>query len=314
MSLDDKINDSQAVLNYLVQDFVVQQKRSRRWRLFKRIIYILVFLFIISQMVLAYLEEKNIEAKPHVGLINVKGEIGENAPANADNFSKGLGRAYKNPNMKALIVRLNSPGGSPVQADYMFNTLSYYQKKHPNVKVYAVCVDSCVSAAYYVASAAQEIYANPSSMVGSIGVIYSGFGFNQVMDKLGVNRRLYTAGKYKGLLDPYSPEAPEQKVFLQHMLDQIHQQFIEKVKLGRGSRLKIDDDTFSGLPWTGIEGKERGLIDGFASSGELLRDKINLEHVKDYTEKPNLIDQVSKNVGATMDLVFASQMDGIKLH
>jgi protease IV len=306
MSDDDKFNDSQAVLNYLVHDFVVQQKRNRRWRMLKRIIYILIFAFIVSQMVIAYLDEKKIETKPHVGLIDVKGEIGENAPANADNFSKGLGRAFKNPNMKALIVRLNSPGGSPVQADYMFNTLSYYQKKHPDVKVYAVCVDSCVSAAYYVAAAAQEIYANPASMVGSIGVIYSGFGFNQVMDKLGVSRRLYTAGKYKGLLDPFTAEVPEQKIFLQHMLDQIHQQFIEKVKLGRGSRLKIDDETFSGLPWTGIEGKDRGLIDGFASSGELLRDKINLEDVMDYTEKPNLIDQVSRNVGASMDLVFGS--------
>lgn len=314
MSTNDNFNDSQTVLNYLVHDFVVQQKRQRRWRLFKRGMFILFFVFIISQMVLAYLEEKKIEAKPHVGLIDIKGEIAENSPANADNFSKGLGRAYKNPNMKALIVRLNSPGGSPVQADYMFNTLGYYQKKYPTVKVYAVCVDSCVSAAYYVASRAQEIYANPSSMVGSIGVIYSGFGFSQVMDKLGVTRRLYTAGKYKGLLDPFSAEVPGQKVYLQHMLDQVHQQFIEKVKLGRGSRLKIDANTFSGLPWTGIEGKDRGLIDGFASSGEILRDKINLDDVIDYTEKPNLIDQVSRNMGASMSVVLGSQFEGLKLH
>ncbi len=307
MSEDNKFSDSQAVLNYLVHDFVVQQKRSRRWRLVKRLMYVVLFLFVISQLVIAFIEEKKIEAKPHVGIIDVKGEIAENSPANADNFSKGLARAYKNSNMKALIVRLNSPGGSPVQADYMFNSLSYYQKKYPDIKVYAVCVDSCVSAAYYVAAAAQEIYANPSSMVGSIGVIYSGFGFNHIMDKLGVSRRMYTAGKYKGLLDPFSPEVPEQKVFLERMLNQIHTQFINKVKLGRGKRLKIDEDTFTGLPWTGIDGKERGLIDGFASSGELLRDKINLEDVMDYTEKPNLIDQVSRNVGASMDLVFGSK-------
>jgi protease-4 len=314
MSTNDNFSDSQAVLNYLVHDFVVQQKRDRRWRFMKRGLYLLLVVFIIARLVMVYVDEQKITAKPHVGLIDIKGEIAENAPANADNFSKGLGRAYKNPQMKALIVRLNSPGGSPVQADYMFNTLGYYQQQYPAVKVYAVCVDSCVSAAYYVAARADEVYANPASMVGSIGVIYSGFGFSHVMDKLGVTRRLYTAGKYKGLLDPFSAEVPGQKLFLQHMLDQIHQQFIEKVKLGRGSRLKIDENTFSGLPWTGIEGKERGLIDGFASSGEVLRDHIHLEDVIDYTEKPNLIDQVSQHIGASMNLVFGSQFDELKLH
>lgn len=168
------------------------------------------------------------------------------------------------------------------------------------MKTYAVCVDICASAAYYVAAGADEIYANPSSMVGSIGVLYNGFGFVDAIQKLGITRRLQTAGTNKAFLDPFSPTTPEQQQLLQVMLNEVHQQFIAKVKEGRGSRLKIDNDTFSGLFWTGTQSKERGLIDGFASSGELLRDVIKREEVIDYTYKQSVFDRMTKNIGAAV--------------
>jgi protease-4 len=302
MSQDYNPQQAQHLLNQLVFDFMKQQKNQRRWVLFKRIIYVLIFGFFIFSMVSSFLEEKSQTNHPHVGVIDLKGEISDRSLMNADAFAKSIAKAYKNNMMKALIIRINSPGGSPVQADYMFNTLRYYRKRFPEIKTYAVCVDSCASAAYYVAAGSDEIYANPASLVGSIGVIYDGFGFPDLMQKLGISRRLVTAGKNKGFLDPFSPVSPEQKQILENMLQEIHQQFIDKVKLGRGQRLKINQDTFSGLAWTGTKAKDMGLVDGFASAGELMRDKIKLNTAIDYTEKMSVVEQVSRNVGSSFNL------------
>lgn len=304
MSLEFSSTEAQHLLNRLVDDFLKQQKRQRRWGWVKKGLYAVVVGFFIYNAIGAYLEEKRFETKPHVGVIDIKGEISDLSFTNSDSFSHAVHKAFKNKYMKALILRINSPGGSPVQADYMYNTLMHYRQKNPQLKVYAVCMDTCASAAYYVASAAEEVYANPSSLVGSIGVLYNGFGFDQLMGKLGISRRLETAGKNKGFLDPFSPETPEQKRYLHQMLDQIHQQFIAKVKQGRGSRLKINSDLFTGLAWTGVEAKNLGLIDGFASTGELLRDKIKIENAIDYTEKPNFMEQVSRNIGASLNVVI----------
>ncbi|KTC84181.1 S49 family peptidase [Legionella brunensis] len=292
--------DSQVLLNQIVIEYMREQKRQRRWRWVKRALFFVLFVFIIYQIYTYSEEDKSLRIKPHVGLIDVIGTIFDTDAANAENFAKGLDSAYKSKGLKALIIRINSPGGSPVQADYMFNTLQYYRQKYPGVKTYAVCVDMCASAAYYVAAGADEIYANPSSIVGSIGVLYNGFGFVDALQKLGISRRLQTAGKNKGFLDPFSPETPQQAQLLQTMLDNIHQQFIAKVKEGRGSRLKIDDDTFSGLFWTGEQAKERGLIDDFASSGQIVRDKMQLEKVIDYTFKESVLERFSKNLGTAL--------------
>ena len=237
---------------------------------------------------------------PHVGLIDLNGTIADSQSGNAENFIAGLEDAYANEHLKALVVRIDSPGGSPVQADYMYNALRYYRQKYPAVKTYAVCVDVCASAAYYVAAAADEIYANPASMVGSIGVIYNGFGFVDTLQKVGVTRRLQTAGTNKAFLDQFSPVKPQDEAALQVMLDLVHKQFIDKVKAGRGDRLKIDDETFSGLFWTGEQAKARGLIDGFASIDEVARDIVKLETVVDYTQKESVLDQMAKNIGAEL--------------
>lgn len=288
---------AQALLNKLVRDYLSERQREKKRRWIKRVVVIGLIVaggfFLHQQSMLA-------DQKPHVGIVDIHGEMFDNKEAGADNVVKGLSKAYESKGLKALILRINSPGGSPVQADYIYNKINYLREKHKKIPVYAVCVDTCASAAYYVAAAAESIYANPSSMVGSIGVLYNGFGFVDIMQKLGVKRRLQTAGKNKGFLDPFSPIAPEQEQDLQTMLAIVHEQFITQVKKGRGARLHVDDDTFSGLIWTGVQAKERGLIDGFASAGVLARDVIHCERVVNYTNKESMFEQVAKNIGEDM--------------
>lgn len=292
--------DSQTVLNQFILEYMKQQKSKRRWRWVKRIIFVCL-LIMIALAVMDWSKDDFVSNnKPHVGVVDVNGEIGDSKAANADDFVKGLTNGYKNKGLKAVILRINSPGGSPVQAEYMYNTITYFKTKYPDIKIHAVCVDLCASAAYYLAAAADDIYASPASMVGSIGVVYNGFGFVDTMAKVGVTRRLQTAGNNKGFMDPFSPQSEPQKQKLQTMLNLIHQQFIKRVKEGRGSRLLVDEETFSGLIWTGEQALASGLIDGYASTGQLARDVIKVENLIDYTHKQNLFDRVSKNIGTAM--------------
>ena len=294
------VTNSEALLSQLAMEFLREKKRQRRRNRIKAVLVVTVivwfaYLFVSSEGVSGHESSES-----HVGLIDVKGVIMSDESASAEHFSKAMKKAYANKALKALILRIDSPGGSPVQADYMYNTIQYYRHKHEDIKVYAVCVDTCASAAYYIAAAADEIYANPSSIVGSIGVIYNGFGFVDTMQKFGVSRRLQTAGHNKGFMDPFSPIVQGQEKQLQTMLNIIHQEFINKVKVGRGNRLLIDDDTFSGLFWTGTQAKQRGLIDGFASTGQLVRETIKIENIVDYSYKENAFEKVAKRIGVAM--------------
>lgn len=292
--------DSQVLLNQIILDYMKEQKRKRRWRWISRIIFLLIIVFVGYKILKYNNDSLGTNIKEHVGLIDLNGEIFDSKSASADNFAKGMQSAYKNKGLKALIIRINSPGGSPVQAEYMYNTIAHYKSQYPEIKIYSVCVDACASAAYYVAVAADNIYASPASLVGSIGVLYNGFGFVDGMEKIGVTRRLVTAGTNKGFLDPFSPVTDLQKQKLQTMLDVIHQQFIKRVKEGRGSRLHIDEDTFSGLFWTGEQSLVIGLIDGLASSGQLAREIIKIDNIIDYTQKQNLFERVTQNLGTAM--------------
>lgn len=297
---------TQELLNQIIIEYFAEQRRKRVWRRIKRTIILLIVLVGLLILWVMHNNELISRNKPHVGLIDIQGII-ENQPSTSESFAKGIQKAYENKALKALILRIDSPGGSPVQADYVYNLIRYYRTKHHDIKTYAVCVDMCASAAYYIASAADEIYANPSSMVGSIGVVYNGFGFVDTLQKLGVTRRLHTAGSNKGFMDQFSPEKPEQIEALQAMLNTIHQQFIQKVKDGRGQRLKMDQDTFSGLVWTGVQAKDRGLIDGFASSGQLAREILKIDRIVDYTDRQNVLEQMTKSLGTTMvDQLFLS--------
>ncbi|MCR9191656.1 MAG: S49 family peptidase [Gammaproteobacteria bacterium] len=294
----DKDTSSQSLLNQIVVEHFKEKKQKRFWRRWRRIFFTLLVIAFSFYFFHAYEAEITARAQTHVGLIDLKGEIFDTQAASADNLSKSLESAYQAKGLKAVLFRIDSPGGSPVQADYMFNTIRYYHKKYPDVKSYAVCMDTCASAAYYVAAAADEIYANPSSLVGSIGVLYNGFGFVDAMQKLGVTRRLETAGRNKGFMDAFSPIDATQEKSLKTMLTVIHQRFIDQVKLGRGDRLKPSADLFTGMVWTGVQAKNLGLIDGFDSTGQLLRDVIKVETVYDYTEKHSVLDQLAKSLGA----------------
>ncbi len=292
--------DTQALLHQIIIEHFQEKKRQRVWGVIKLVSVFALLLVAVCLFFSLRHQTTNARMTPHVGLLDVQGAIGSEQPGGAESFINGIGRAYKNKGLKALIIRIDSPGGSPVQADYIYQTIRYYRQKFPKIKTYAVCVDTCASAAYYIAAAADEIYANPSSLVGSIGVIYNGFGFVDAMQKLGVTRRLQTAGRSKGFLDQFSPVNPAQEQSLQVMLDVIHRNFIARVKEGRGARLKIDEDTFSGLIWTGVQAKERGLIDGFASSEQLLHETLKMKDMVDYTDKRSVFEQVAKRIGTTM--------------
>ncbi len=293
-------DDAHVLLSQLAIEFLREKKRSRHRRWMKGILVIALIVWGSYLFLTARNELSGGKSSPHIGLIDVKGAIFENDSGSAENFNKSMDKAYASTGLKALILRIDSPGGSPVQADYIFNTIKYYRKSHDDVKIYAVCVDTCASAAYYIAAAADEIYASPSSIVGSIGVIYNGFGFVDTLQKLGVTRRLHTAGRNKGFMDAFSPSNPEQEKLLQNMLDLIHQEFISKVKEGRGNRLLVDDDTFSGLFWTGVQAKQRGLIDGFASAGQLAREVIKIKTIVDYSHKESPFEKMAKRIGVAM--------------
>lgn len=292
--------DSQTLLNQIIIEYMKEKKQRRVWRWVKRSFYVLLLMGAVVYLYVAADDDLGKNVKPHVGIVDVSGEINDGKGANADDFAKGVEHAYKNKGLQALIVRINSPGGSPVQGEYMYNIINYYKSKHPKIKIYAVCVDYCASAAYYVAAAAEEIYASPASMVGSIGVLYNGFGFVDLMQKVGVTRRLETSGANKGFMDPFSPLSSFDTEKLKTMLDLIHEQFISRVKEGRGSRLLVNDETFSGLFWTGQQALAMGLIDGFSSTGQLARDVIKVKSMIDYTHKQNLFDRVTKNLGMAM--------------
>lgn len=295
-----KIKNSEEVLNQLVIDYLHNAKKKRKWRWVWRSVSLLFLAWVVVGAFVTHHEEISARINPHVGVIDIKGQIMDSQSANADNLAESLKTAYESKGLKALVFRIDSPGGSPVQADYMFNSIRYYQSKYPEVKTYAVCADICASAAYYIAAAAHDIYADPSSIVGSIGVIYNGFGFVDTMEKLGVSRRLVTAGAHKGFLDQFSPEKPEDRAYLQKVLDTVHTQFINQVKIGRGSRIKIDDQTFSGLFWTGMQAKERGLIDGFGSTADVGREVVGIDKFVDYTTKESVLDLLAKNVSASV--------------
>lgn len=296
--------NSQVLLNQLVLNYMEEKKRQKRWKAVKFIAVIFLIAVIARLFMNINAEDSIARTKAHVGLIDISGTIAEESPADSENFAKSMDDAYKSSGLKALVLRINSPGGSPVQAEYIYNTIRFYQQKYPDIKVYSVCVDACASAAYYIAVAADEIYASPASLVGSIGVLFNGFGFVDTLQKVGATRRLHTAGANKGFLDPFMPENPAQIQLLDTMLKQIHEQFIARVKEGRGDRLVVNNDLFSGLFWTGQQAKELGLIDGFASAGQLARHKLQIEDMINYTNKQNLFERIAKNIG----VAFADQL------
>ncbi|KNZ31820.1 MAG: peptidase S49 [Methylibium sp. NZG] len=297
------------VLEQFARDYLKDRRSERRWRLFSRVMWLLLFLAL-AVMLITSRGRASTPIGPHTALIEVRGEIASDAEASAANLLPGLKQAFEDASAQAVVLRINSPGGSPVQAGIIHDEIVRLKALHKK-KVYAVVEEACASGAYYIAVAADEIYADKASIVGSIGVLMNGFGFEGLMEKLGIERRLLTAGENKGMGDPFGPLSPKDRAYTQAMLDQIHQQFITVVKAGRGERLKPSPDTFSGLYWNGEQAVALGLIDQLGSLDSVARNVVKAEEIVDYTPKENVAERLAKRFGASIGSGAVKALNGL---
>ena len=280
----------------MARELFRQQRSDRRWRVFFRLAWLGLALAV-AWALLAHRVVPHPPNTPHTALVEVRGEISAESDASAEALVGALKSAFEDSAAQAVVLRINSPGGSPVQSGIINDEIRRLKAKHKK-KVYAVVEEVCASGAYYIAVAADEIYVDKASIVGSIGVLMDGFGFTGLMDKLGIERRLLTAGENKGMLDPFSPQSEKQTAYARAMIDQIHQQFIAVVKRGRGARLKESPDTFSGLFWNGEEAVRLGLADKIGNLDFVAREVIKAEEIIDYTPHDNVAERLAKRFGA----------------
>ncbi|WHZ12785.1 MAG: Periplasmic serine proteases (ClpP class) [Burkholderiaceae bacterium] len=287
-----------ATLERLAFASLAEQRRARRWRIFVRLAW-LAFFIVLAWILLQRTSASTEKATPHTAVVEIRGEISVGAQASADSVIAGMRNALEDSGTRALVLLCNSPGGSPVQAGIINDEILRLKAKYKK-PIYTVVEDTCASAAYYATVAADRIFVDKASLVGSIGVLIDGFGFTGLMDKLGVERRLLTAGANKGFLDPFSPQSDQQRAYAQVMLDQIHQQFIAVVKKERGTRLKESPDLFSGLVWTGQQAVEMGLADQLGSLGSVARDVVKTDQIVDYTQRENVAERLARRFGASI--------------
>ena len=290
----------QNIVNRLVQEILAEQRRARRWGVFFKsllALYLFAFLviFLAEDMV-----SSPIGGEKHTALVEIKGLISADTEASADYIVTGLREAFENNKTAGVIVRINSPGGSPVQAGYINDEIIRLRAKYPDIPLYAVISDICASGGYYIAAASDKIYANKASIVGSIGVVMASFGFVDAIKKLGIERRLLHAGESKGFLDPFTPLKDEDIAHVDGLLVAIHRQFINVVKRGRGERIKEDDQLFTGLIWTGEQSVELGLVDALGSAGYVAREIIGAEDIVDFTKRETVFDRFASRIGATI--------------
>jgi protease-4 len=301
-----------ATLEKLVFATIREQQSARRWKMFSRLLWLAVF-----GAIAWFVYNSNTTttvSTPHTAVVDIKGEIASGAEASAEYVVASLRSAFEDEGAQAVVLLINSPGGSPVQAGIINDEITRLKGLHGK-KVYAVVEETCASAAYYIAAAADDIYVDKASLVGSIGVLMDGFGFTGLMDKLGIERRLMTAGANKAMLDPFSPQDEAQKAYIQAMLGEIHAQFIGVVKKGRGDRLKENGDTFSGLVWNGQQAVALGLADGLGNLDYVAREIVKAEEIVDYTRRENVGLRLAKRFGASMGegMFLAARAAGVQL-
>jgi len=292
-------NWEREVIEKLALAALKEQRRSRRWGIFFKLLGF-AYLTVLLLIALDWRAQDGFTAGKHTALVDIVGVIDPKGDASADRVTAALQGAFKDKNTQGVVLRINSPGGSPVQAGIIYDEIRRLRGVYPNVPMYAVVEDICASGGYYIAAAADKIYVDKASIVGSIGVILDGWGFTGTMEKLGVERRVLVSGENKAFLDPFSPVDKKQKKHAQSMLDDIHKQFIDVVRKGRGKRLKESSDLFSGLLWTGARSIELGLSDGFGSVDFVAREVIKAEDIVDFTQKENLAERFAKRFGAAM--------------
>jgi protease IV len=287
-------------LSRLATAALAEQRRSRRWGiLFKSLALLYAFALLFLFLNVEPLVGREDSTEPHAAVVDIDGVIMRGSDADADRVATGMRRAFQDAKTQAVILRINSPGGSPVQSGMIYREIMRLRAKYPDIPVYAVAGDVMASGAYYIAAAADQIYVDPASMVGSIGVIFGGFGFEEAMERLGIERRVYTSGENKALLDPFLPEDEDQVAHMHGLIDEVHRQFIDAVREGRGDRLSGDEDElFSGLVWTGTGAIERGLADEVGSAGQVARDVVGVENTRDFTSQRPFFERLTERMGA----------------
>lgn len=294
----DHCNWERKTIENVLLEHIKEQRRARRWSIFFKVLMLTIVAFIIIYSVMQKdISDPVLSTQPHTAVIKVFGEISYNDPASRENIRSGLKKAFENHNTKAVILRINSPGGSPVQSRQIYDDIRYFREKYPQTKIYAAIEDLGTSAAYLIAAATDAIYADKTSLVGSIGVKIDSFGAVEGIHKIGIERRLYTAGKYKSILDPFSPENSEEKAFIESQLKMVHNAFIENVKEGRGQRLSNSPDLYTGLFWCGEQALTLGLIDGFGDSHYIAREIVKVPETVDYSHSSGIWDRLSDKVG-----------------
>ena len=286
-----------------------EQKAKRHWGIFFKLA-VLAYLIAVLVLVVDWGGTEKLVDGKHTALINVRGTIEATGDASAEKINGALQSAFEDKGTAGVIVRINSPGGSPVQSGIVYDEIRRLRSKHPEIPLYVVVEDLCASGGYYIASAGDKIFVDKASIVGSIGVLMDGFGFTGAMDKFGVERRLLTAGANKGFLDPFSPQDAGQKAHAQVLLGEIHRQFIEVVRKGRGTRLKETPEMFSGLMWTGSQSVAMGLADDFGTVDSVARDLIKADTILDYSVKENIAERFAKRLGAEMGQSMAFRLFG----
>ena len=305
MAENKKENWEQKVIEKIASNSLVEQRRARRWGIFFKLITLL-YVGIIIYGFTAISESPIASNEKITALVKLDGVIGSNLDINAQDVINGLKQAYSHQGTEAVILSINSPGGSPVQSGIINDEISRYKITHPDIPVYAVVEDICASGGYYIAVAADQIFVNQASIVGSIGVRMDGFGLEDLIKNIGIERRLLTAGKNKAMLDPFLPIVPEQEEFVQNLLDKIHNQFITAVKQGRGERLAQDPQIFSGLFWDGSTAINLGLVDSLGSIGSVARDIVGNDNVIDFTTKASFGERLAEKFGAGLGTSFSS--------
>lgn len=301
MSQENDPNWERRIIEKLATEGLAEQRRRRRWGIFFKVLGF-AYLTVILMAALDWpgTGDGLTDGTRHTAMVRMTGVISNRGDASAEHVISGLQAAFEDKGTAGVVLLINSPGGSPVQAGIINDEIHRLRGKYPTIPIHAVVEDVCASGGYYVAVAAENIYVDKASIIGSIGVLMDGFGFTGTMDKLGVERRLLTAGENKGFLDPFSPQNAQHKAHAQQMLGEIHQQFIGVVREGRGKRLKETSDMFSGLMWSGAKSVDMGLSDGYGTVESVARDVFNAEDIRDFTVKPNFAEKLAKQFGADM--------------
>jgi len=307
-------NWERGVIEKLALEALKEQKRARRWGIFFKLLTFAYLTFLIVMVLEWRGDGDRLAGAKHTALVDVIGVIDSKGGASADSVTGALQSAFKDKNTQGVILRINSPGGSPVQAGIIYDEIRRLREKHPDIPLYAVVEDMCASGGYYIAAATDKIYVDKASLVGSIGVLMDQFGFVDTMEKLGVERRVLTAGENKAFLDPFAPLQPVHVEHARKILGEIHGQFIDVVKKGRGKRLKESPEIFSGLLWSGATSIELGLSDAFGTVDYVAREVIKAEQIVEYTRKENIAERFAKRFGAAMtDAIAPGASGGVRL-